>query len=575
MPINFAFRQLSGFYNGGVNNRQPDYLNLNNSLLEIHQDIVALYGLTASEAIAFSGTITQDNFQTGSINANVLLPGSITTDLIASGTITGGQIITNSIFGLTDANISSNANISASKINVGQISHTQISNIGTNTHPSIDSQLSQLWQDTGLTNGLIQSPSLLYLIDVNAATISQINSSLATTQAYVNRATLSTTSQTLSAAINELVTDLQSIGSSGLAISGPVSSTNNAVATWNGTTGRVLQNSNLIVDSAGNIIVSGNLLVTSGQSHNLGSFSAPISNIYVSGSQIFLGPASITSNSGLNISATNSIDISGSSLSLQNIPITFNNISSGYILGGTGSSLNMIPIGTSIPGLSLNGLNTTLGTQASTSGTANTLVGFDAGQSMNTGQDNTMVGFGAGTSNNGSNNVFMGYIAGNNNVGSGNVFIGSSAGWNEHGSNLLYITNGSSPSAPLISGNFSTSQASINGYLTVGESLSYPVQLGIFASGSSQSTATILTGAEFSEVTGTLVNGSGVVLPVSSNIIPSLRLLVANYTGIKVNVFPPSAGTINRLGQNNPYILSSGITGQFINVSGLQWYSVP
>ncbi|MEO2058869.1 MAG: hypothetical protein ABGW76_02205 [Mesonia sp.] len=62
----------------------------------------------------------------------------------------------------------------------------------------------------------------------------------------------------------------------------------------------------------------------------------------------------------------------------------------------------------------------------------------------------------------GTNNVGVGYrVFANNITGSGNIGIGFQAGLNETGSNKLYIENSNSPS-PLIGGDFSQNQVSIN-----------------------------------------------------------------------------------------------------------------
>jgi len=67
----------------------------------------------------------------------------------------------------------------------------------------------------------------------------------------------------------------------------------------------------------------------------------------------------------------------------------------------------------------------------------------------------------------GSSNTAIGYATGYNLThGSGNIFIGNSAGYHETGSNKLYIENSDS-SVPLIGGDFSTDEVSINGSLSI------------------------------------------------------------------------------------------------------------
>lgn len=132
--------------------------------------------------------------------------------------------------------------------------------------------------------------------------------------------------------------------------------------------------------------------------------------------------------------------------------------------------------------------NTYLGTEAgyqNTTGTVNTFIGWASGKYNKTGRGNTFVGVssfgnsssgsnnvgvGIGTGNqnaSGTHNVFLGFQAGYNSVGSRNIFIGSEAGYHETGSNKLYIDN-SNTSLPLIHGDFTNDELSINGKMRVG-----------------------------------------------------------------------------------------------------------
>jgi hypothetical protein len=101
-------------------------------------------------------------------------------------------------------------------------------------------------------------------------------------------------------------------------------------------------------------------------------------------------------------------------------------------------------------------------------GNRNTAVGADAMYNGGTGSFNTVLGFGALQSiTTGSNNVVIGSQAGLVlQTGSGNVFLGHNAGWSETGSDKLYIDN-SSTSTPLIYGDFSSNNLTVNGALTL------------------------------------------------------------------------------------------------------------
>lgn len=104
------------------------------------------------------------------------------------------------------------------------------------------------------------------------------------------------------------------------------------------------------------------------------------------------------------------------------------------------------------------------------SGTDNTFVGYNAGFTNSSGDNNTYIGAGAGySSTTGGTNTAIGFEAGYlNSIGTGNVFIGHQAGYNETGSNKLYIDN-SNTTTPLIYGDFSTDEVTINGALVVNE----------------------------------------------------------------------------------------------------------
>ncbi|NOX16653.1 MAG: tail fiber domain-containing protein [Chlorobi bacterium] len=100
-------------------------------------------------------------------------------------------------------------------------------------------------------------------------------------------------------------------------------------------------------------------------------------------------------------------------------------------------------------------------------GNNNTFFGFDAGFNCEAGHKNVYIGYSSGYSGvNSSNNVYVGNNAGADATGSDNVFIGYAAGSTEIGSNLLYIENSPS-SSPLIYGDFSANELTVNGDLTV------------------------------------------------------------------------------------------------------------
>lgn len=103
---------------------------------------------------------------------------------------------------------------------------------------------------------------------------------------------------------------------------------------------------------------------------------------------------------------------------------------------------------------------------SNTTGSSNSSIGDYSLYDNTTGMRNTALGAISLRKNvSGSENVAIGYQSGFSALGSGNVFIGSKAGFNETGSNTLYIDN-SNTSTPLIYGDFTTDDVTINGDLT-------------------------------------------------------------------------------------------------------------
>ncbi len=118
--------------------------------------------------------------------------------------------------------------------------------------------------------------------------------------------------------------------------------------------------------------------------------------------------------------------------------------------------------------------NTAIGAYALsdvTTGTYNTAVGQLALGDVSTGNFNTAVGMQALAVNTGSYNTAIGLFAGTSNVvGDSNIFIGASAGKSELGSNKLYI-DVEDTATPLIYGDFSTNNVTINGDFHVANDL--------------------------------------------------------------------------------------------------------
>jgi hypothetical protein len=229
------------------------------------------------------------------------------------------------------------------------------------------------------------------------------------------------------------------------------------------------------------------------------------------------------------------------------------NISIGWKAGDVITGDDNINIGSqagSLTGLAYH--NTFVGGyagQSNTTGTENSYYGFFAGR-YTTGTNNTLIGSHSGNMLTSSgNNTFLGAYAGyNTTTGAGNVFLGYSAGYSETtGSNKLYIAN-SSTNPPLVYGDFSAKQLSINiapngtNALSVGGSIYSSLGVsaasvtatgainGAAITGSSVTSTGTISGASVSStgsVTGASVSSTGSITGVN---VKAGGLLVADNT---------------------------------------------
>ena len=193
------------------------------------------------------------------------------------------------------------------------------------------------------------------------------------------------------------------------------------------------------------------------------------------------------------------------------------------------------------------------------SGNDNTATGFFALNLNTSGSNNTANGtFALKSNTTGVNNTALGYNAGfSNTTGSGNVFLGNQAGYNETGSNKLIINNSQS-SIPLISGDFSTKNISIN-TLTPHSSAVFEVSstskgvllprltqeqiiaisspdTGLIVFNNTSKAYLIYTGSQWRELT------MGGCIPSPSPAIAGNNQTVCNYP-VTLNATPPAVGT--------------------------------
>lgn len=203
---------------------------------------------------------------------------------------------------------------------------------------------------------------------------------------------------------NSLTDNGDGTGSLATGVTGPTSSTDNAIARWDGTSGNTLQDSSADIDDSGNLNAA---------SYEIGGVT--VLNLF-STSSIGVGPTT-GAGSGDNYCTFLGIDAGRVSISQDN------NTCVGYEAGE----------------LSVDdgGNNTFIGYRAGKgaaglfSPTWNTCVGSSAGLSLTLGDQNVFLGGVAGGTNTvGLDNVYIGYQAGAQSLdGDQNVAIGSYAGW--------------------------------------------------------------------------------------------------------------------------------------------------
>lgn len=231
----------------------------------------------------------------------------------------------------------------------------------------------------------------------------------------------------------------------------------------------------LIGANAGGLITGGSQTVAIGASAGQSIVSAN-GNVFVGygtglstttgGNNVYVGV-----NAGqFNVSGTSNVAI-GLNAGRANIT-GGSNVSIGVSAGASNIASQNVYIGGSAGGNATTATeNVFIGPNAGSlvsTGSQNTIIGSLTGQQLRIGAGNILIGRAAGNILvTGNNNVFIGNSAGiSNKTGSSNVFIGITAGGAETGSNKLYIMN-SSVMLPLIWGDFSALQLSVNGVLGI------------------------------------------------------------------------------------------------------------
>lgn len=97
--------------------------------------------------------------------------------------------------------------------------------------------------------------------------------------------------------------------------------------------------------------------------------------------------------------------------------------------------------------------------------------------------------------------------------------------------------------------------------------------IGLTAAGNSQATAKAITGDVI--VLTTVAASTGVILPASSDeIVPSDRMLVANYGANALAIYPPVGGKINNGAANAAISLAANKVAELISLGYGNWLAL-
>lgn len=220
----------------------------------------------------------------------------------------------------------------------------------------------------------------------------------------------------ISPELEKKIISVQHGGSSGSGgdVMGPTSATDNRIARFDGTSGKLIQSSAVTINNSGNVSGVGTLSAT-----GLATLSA---GAVIQGLTVGLGAGAVSGNTAVGLTALNVNTTGSQNTAVGELTLAGN-------LGGTS--------------------NTAVGSTAltsNTSGNQNTAVGLLAARSTTTGSDNVAIGstalysnttfsgniaIGSGalySANGGSNSTVIGYSAGTLAYGGTNTFLGYSSG---------------------------------------------------------------------------------------------------------------------------------------------------
>jgi hypothetical protein len=529
----------------------------------------------------------------GSGSGFVSGPGISTNDAVALWNGTTGQFIKNSsviidvsgdVSGVGtlattgDAQIGGDIVLTAS----GQVSYsngpgntTTFANTPSGIHTwtfrnTTDSVLGLSTTDN-LTNKTLISPT-------NNIAANYLNS--ASTQVRVDTSAAPSSGQVLTATSSTLA-GWQTLPSS---LTGPFSSTVNAIALWNSIGGSVLKNSTVLVDGSGNVGGVANLSMTG---------NASMTNLALAGGNLTFSnggnsatlvaaPTGLRTLAVPDISDTLITRNTTDTLSNKTITSITNNVNANGLNTSGGSGAAVIVNTAASPGVgsSLIATSSTTATWQNVGTTPATTTQYDIPVFANTsGTSFSDSGVSIDVSQNVSGVGSLAFGSGLNkttisNTPSGtNTMILPSASDTLVGRNTSdTLTNKIINYTPAISGNWLSPPTTVSSALdnlaaTAGTNLTLGVDPSATATGATQGTAYLIS-KYFTNVSTTPV-GSGVILPSAS---AGTNYVVKNNGANSLNVYPASGQTINALLANTAISVGSGGgSTRLIAVSGTNW----
>jgi hypothetical protein len=297
-----------------------------------------------------------------------------------------------------------------------------------------------------------------------------------------------------------------SAGSSG-DVMGPTASTDNAIARFDGTDGKLVQNSVVtIADTTGNMAGVGSLAV--GTTLGVTGVSTLTGGAVVQGLTVGRGGSAVNGNSAFGSSALsgNTTGSNNTSLGFQAMTASLtgdNNTVAGFQAASVGTAFsNVAAFGNSALKANTASDNTAVGAGAAllnTSGTNNTIVGRAAFAANLTGGNNTAVGHQSLQANTtASNNTAVGYQAGyTQTTAAGNAFYGYQSGYG--------VTSGAKN---VILGSYTGSAAPIS---ATGSNFV------VLSDGDGNIVASTKTAQTFALPGGTLSTGTGIAFPATQS----------------------------------------------------------